>query len=83
MKMTNKLFNSIPNCGRAVYTLCKALKTPVVQTTAEQQLSEHPDFPSLLAVSDVLKNFGVENAGIKTEMANLRKYEVIENIYGS
>lgn len=45
-----------------------------MQTTAEQQVSEHPDFPSLLSVSDALKDFGVENVAIKTETADLPTY---------
>ncbi|MEI3798319.1 MULTISPECIES: vitamin K epoxide reductase family protein [unclassified Chitinophaga] len=42
--------------------LIRHLQVPVTATSIKQGLKEHPDFPSLLAVSDVLKTWEIPHA---------------------
>ena len=37
--------------------------------TIYEELLKHPDYPSLLAVSDVLSNFKISNSAFKVSMA--------------
>lgn len=45
----------------------KALKVPVTKTGALERLLSHPDEGSLLAYSETLNHFKIENAGIKID----------------
>ncbi len=47
--------------------LIKALKVPVTKTSALEYLSSHPNEGSLLAYSETLDRFRIENAAIKVE----------------
>ena len=66
-----QLFAPLQNCEATALYLCKILNVPVTKTSIQVQLEEHPDYPSLLAVSDILMGYGVDNISIKTEAANL------------
>jgi len=46
--------------------LTDILKVPVTQTALTQSLEEHPDYPSLLSLCDVLNNYGIANIAITT-----------------
>jgi len=41
------------------------LEVNITKTTLTQEIEQHPDYPSLFSISDVLTNFGIENIGIK------------------
>jgi len=58
------LFNSIftsegsTNC---IYEFLKLLNIPVTRTSLKKDLNDHPGHPGLLAISDVLTRYNVEN----------------------
>ncbi|MDR6804559.1 putative membrane protein [Dyadobacter sp. BE34] len=49
-----------------LHELTKLIKAPVTKSSLKQSLEDHPDYPSLLSVSDVLEDFGIENISVKT-----------------
>lgn len=59
-------FHSKENCIEATGKLLLALNLKVTTTTLENDLYNHPDYPSLLSISDVLNGYGVENISIKS-----------------
>ena len=61
MRYFDKLFHPIQNCEEIVISLCKALQLTYTRKTLIDVLLAHPDYPSLLAISDVMKDYGVEN----------------------
>lgn len=64
MRFTDKLFHPIQNCEETTIVLCKALQIAYTRKALIGALLTHPDYPSLLAVSDVMKDYGVENISI-------------------
>ncbi|MBB6110878.1 Uncharacterized membrane protein [Mucilaginibacter lappiensis] len=61
------LFESKTNGPKAAKLLLDILNVKVTETTLTQEIEEHPDYPSLLSISDVLNNHGVENMGIRVD----------------
>ena len=53
------------NADAAVIKLLRSLKIAVDPETITAELDKHPDYPSLLAVSDVLTAFHVENVAFR------------------
>lgn len=51
----------------------KKHRIKVDQTTLHQKLSEHPYFPSLLSISDVLNSLGLAHHAYKTDFASLQE----------
>lgn len=49
----------------------KAMNVKVSERTLENRILSHPDYPSLLAVSDCLHHWKVENAAVRVETAQL------------
>ncbi len=45
--------------------LLRQLKVSVTNTTVNETLLNHPDYPSLLSISDALKQWNIETAAIK------------------
>jgi uncharacterized membrane protein len=62
------------NCIAAVYRLLVELKVPVTKLGLSQYLQEHPDYPSLLSISDVLKEYKVNNVSFRTNIVELQKF---------
>ncbi|WP_460913375.1 cysteine peptidase family C39 domain-containing protein [Spirosoma areae] len=48
-----------------LHDLLKGLRAKVTRATVEESLLQHPDFPSLLSLSDVLTDWRVENTGLQ------------------
>ncbi|SHM81840.1 vitamin K epoxide reductase family protein [Mucilaginibacter sp. OK098] len=65
------LFNNKENCIKAASKLLLTLNVTVTTTTLENDLYNHPDYPSLLSISDVLAGYGVENISIKSTVDKL------------
>ncbi len=68
------LFNPYGNCEFAAFMLCKKQNVSITKTTIQKQLEEHPNYPSLLSISDVLRNVGVYSVGIKTNSERLKNF---------
>lgn len=50
----------------SIVYLCKIIEAPVTKTSLKNALVEHPNFPSLASISDVLTKFNIGNRAIKT-----------------
>lgn len=59
------LISPLQNCEATALTLCQTLQIPVTKTTLVEDITKHPDYPSLLSISDVMKNFRVDNISMK------------------
>nr|WP_247680060.1 vitamin K epoxide reductase family protein [Chitinophaga polysaccharea] len=49
----------------------EALKVPVTAGTINKELEEHPNFNSLLSISDILTRFGVDNLAVRLDSDKL------------
>ena len=54
-------FKKYDNVDASVIKILKALQFSVDSRKIITELEKHPDYPSLLAISDVLSNFNIEN----------------------
>ncbi|MFA6249862.1 MAG: cysteine peptidase family C39 domain-containing protein, partial [Mucilaginibacter sp.] len=64
-------FYKIQNAEAAVFKLLKKLSINVDHVLVSAELEKHPDYPSLLAISDVLSNFNIENSAFRVEYDQL------------
>lgn len=55
------------NASEAAKLLTDALKVKITKSTLSKEIEEHPDYPSLLSISDVLNNYAVENLAIRLD----------------
>ncbi|MFL9485009.1 vitamin K epoxide reductase family protein [Chitinophagaceae bacterium LWZ2-11] len=60
-----KLLEPKTNGPEIAYLLLKTLNIKVSQTTLKKEIEEHPDFTSLISISDVLRNYHVDNIAAK------------------
>lgn len=68
MPITNyliKLLEPTTNGPEVAQVLSELLYVKISATTLKKEIEEHPDYPSLLSISDVLNTYGIENMGIK------------------
>lgn len=66
-----KLLEPKSNAIEAIKLLADSLKVKIAKTTLTKELEEHPDYPSLLSIGDVLSNYGIENLAIKLDPEKL------------
>lgn len=66
-----KLFFPKSNAPDAAKLLVDILQVKITRTTLTNELEAHPDYPSLLSISDVLNNHGIENVAIQLDPAKL------------
>lgn len=64
-RFISNLFEPKSNGPEIAAMLASLLQVNVSETTLQREIEEHPDYPSLLSVSDILKSFGVENLAIR------------------
>jgi len=64
MVFLSKLFEPKTNGPEAAILLTSLLDVNISSTTLTKEIEEHPDYPSLLSISDVLNTYGIENVGI-------------------
>ncbi|MBK0378893.1 cysteine peptidase family C39 domain-containing protein [Mucilaginibacter segetis] len=65
------LFNSYDNPDAVLIELLKYLNKPVPPQKVVEELDIHPDYPSLLALNDVLNNFGVPASAYRITTAEV------------
>jgi uncharacterized membrane protein len=65
------IFTKAQNPDAAVFKLLKSLSIGLDPKLISEELDKHPDYPSLLALSDVLWSFNIENAAYRVEPDNL------------
>jgi ABC-type bacteriocin/lantibiotic exporter with double-glycine peptidase domain len=61
------------NSTATVYKLLNRLRVPVTQVTFREELESHPDHPSLLAISDVLRQWEVHNSAYRVGVDELNQ----------
>ncbi|TWJ01536.1 thioredoxin-like protein [Mucilaginibacter frigoritolerans] len=60
-------FTKHPNAEAAVFKLLKYLKINIEPELISSEMFRHPDYPSMLAISDVLNALNIENAAFRVE----------------
>lgn len=65
MNYLQKYFYPMQNCEEALVKFCELLNVKVTSTSLKKDILEHPDYPSMLAISDVLNNYHIENLALK------------------
>ncbi len=70
----NSFFEKKPaNISAATIHFLRKMKVPVTATTVKDQLEQHPEYPSLLSISDNFKKWKVENSAIRVSVDDLDK----------
>ncbi|WP_126248403.1 vitamin K epoxide reductase family protein [Chitinophaga rhizosphaerae] len=72
--MISKLLSQNEKCVEVLQEFLSLLQVNVTLTTLKDNLYNHPDFPSLLSISDILTQYGVANLSFE------RKEGDVENI---
>lgn len=65
------MFAQYHNNAKAVITGLKLLKVKVNNATVNETLQNHPDWPSLLCITDSLNKWHIPNGAGKTDTANI------------
>ena len=66
-------FTNYQNPEAAVIKLLKSLSIGIDPATIITELEKHPDYPSLLAISDVLTVFNIDNVAYRVDAGNIDK----------
>ena len=74
--LIEKLFFPKSNAPGAAKLLADILQVKITRTTLKNEIEAHPDYPSLLSISDVLTHYGIENVAIKLDAAKLSEAPV-------
>lgn len=61
MKILTDLFSPMSPVVQITWRIVEKYKLPVTRTSLQKDLTEHPDYPSLLSISDVLTSYRIEN----------------------
>jgi len=64
------------NCDEIAVRFCKQLQVQVTETTLKNEVTEHPDYPSLLSISDALRSYKVDNLSLKTTVDHISRFPV-------
>jgi uncharacterized membrane protein len=76
MPRLKNLFEPLSNGSETAQLLAELLNVKISATTLVKEIEEHPNYPSLLSISDLLNNYGIENIGIKIDPAKLEEIPV-------
>ncbi|RFM34941.1 vitamin K epoxide reductase family protein [Chitinophaga silvisoli] len=66
----------LPNCEASTILFCRLLQVPVTDRTLKHSLEVHPDYPSLLAISDVLNDYSINNISVKVNAGQIPQLPV-------
>ncbi|MFT3749898.1 MAG: vitamin K epoxide reductase family protein [Agriterribacter sp.] len=69
-----KLITPLHNCEKTTIRLVRSHKVSITDTTIRTSLETHPDYPSLLSISDFLHNYNIENIALKTKVENFSAF---------
>jgi len=64
------------NCVEVTHQFLRTLGVPATSTSLSQDLRDHPDYPSLLSISDVLSSYKMETLSIKASSYDLQELPV-------
>lgn len=65
LPLLDKLLEPRSNPVEAAGLLTDALRVKITKTALAREIEEHPDYPALLSISDVLRHYGIDNLAIK------------------
>jgi len=71
VKHVLNIFNQYSYDSGIVIEFLKKLRISVADSTVDDSLQHHPDYPSILCISDSLKKWGVNNVMIKVDAEKL------------
>lgn len=74
MFIFKSIISSTQNCDEMAVRFCHLLGVKVTATSLKKEITEHPDYPSLLSVSDALRSYKVENVSLKTIIGNFPSF---------
>lgn len=63
------------NVLRACRELLTALRVSITEDSIQHDLESHPDYPSLLSVSDVLAKYGINSVSARISANDLKELE--------
>ncbi|MEO6523036.1 MAG: vitamin K epoxide reductase family protein [Mucilaginibacter sp.] len=66
--LLTRLFEPKSNPFEAALLTTTLLNVKISATTLKKEIEEHPNFPSLLSISDVFNNYGLENVGVEFDL---------------
>jgi uncharacterized membrane protein len=66
----NRIYNQNPE--NSLQKLISCLDIKISKTSIEKTLIEHPDYPSLLSISDALASFHIENITVRSTIEKLK-----------
>lgn len=61
----DNLIQPLQECDDAVLYLLNLLPVKITKSTLRKDLSEHPDYPSMLAIKEVISKYGVDSLAIR------------------
>ncbi len=70
------LFTNRSNVGGVIYKMLRYLGKPVLFNTIQDELDIHPDYDTLLAVTDVLTHFGIPSHAYRITNDDLQQVPV-------
>lgn len=62
-----------PSLSYTMVQWMKALKVPVSKSFLSSRLQQHPDYPSVLSITDALDDLGIDNMALDMEKENLKE----------
>ena len=71
IKFSEIMLNNFESNVKATIAFLKLLKVNVNNSTVDETLQNHPDWPSLLCISDSLKKWNIPNAAGKIESSDI------------
>ncbi len=74
MSIFRSIISPMHNCDEIAVRFCSQLKVKVTETSAKKEITEHPDYPSLLSISDALRTYKVDNVSLKTKVENFNSF---------
>ncbi|MBP1617171.1 MAG: thioredoxin protein [Bacteroidetes bacterium] len=76
MSIFKSIVSPMQNCDEISVRFCQKLEVMVTETSLKKEVTDHPDYPSLLSVSDALRSFKVQNMALKTTSDNFSSFPV-------
>jgi len=71
MNFLKKLLEPTTNAPEIAILIVQLIKAKISKTTLKREIEEHPNYPSLLSISDVFTSHGIENIAVKVDAGKL------------
>ncbi|RAJ29092.1 vitamin K epoxide reductase family protein [Pedobacter cryoconitis] len=67
MNFFKSLLEPVSNETEMAHLIIRLINAKISKTTLQKEIEEHPEYPSLLSISDVFTNHGIENIALKID----------------